>query len=119
MWINNEEQLFDNEEITVLNELKLKFIRLQEQLRPPPAPTPPAPAQPLTLPPARLSKHCGESDEVYFNEQHVSGSIFDVFASEKANKEQAGKSVSEFGGGAAGGEATTRRAEQGFTIKLL
>jgi hypothetical protein len=77
----------------------------------------------ITNCPARLSKQCGESDEVYFNEQHVSGSIFDVFASEKVNKdkEPQGKSVSEFDARRAegGSNGTSRRADQGFTIKLL
>lgn len=35
----------------------------------------------------RLSEQCGESDEVYFNNNHVSGSIFEVLGgSDKGHK---------------------------------
>lgn len=68
----------------MLNDLKLKFIQLQEQLKNKPKADPKVEVQANV--PARLSKQCGESDEIYFNEQHVSGSFFDAFASEKAHK---------------------------------
>jgi hypothetical protein len=60
VWINNEEKLFDQEELTVLNDLKLKFIQLQEQLKNKPKVDPKAEVQASV--PVRLSKQCGESD---------------------------------------------------------
>jgi hypothetical protein len=65
---------------------------------------------------------------VYFNEQHVSGSIFEVFASEKVQKEvEPQRSVHEFEVKQCkscvrqdkSGEVTSRRMGQGLTIKLL
>jgi hypothetical protein len=67
---------------------------------------------------------------VYFNEQHVSGSIFEVFASEKGQKEGEPQrsSVHEFEAKQCrtcvrqdiSGEVTSRRMMgQGLTIKLL
>jgi len=72
----------------VLNGLKLKFIQLNEQIR---AYTKPKSAQKQEIAEIksnalRLSEQCGESDEVYFNRHHVSGSIFDVLATEKNHK---------------------------------
>lgn len=86
--LNNDEQLFDNEELAVLNEVKSKFHQLNDQFKNNKI----VKADPIVMAnnsPVRLSNHpCNESDEVYFNEQQVSGSIFEVFATEKGGKEQ-------------------------------
>lgn len=55
--MNNEEKLFDQEELTVLNDLKLKFIQLQEQLKNKLKVE--AKVEVQANVPARLSKQCG------------------------------------------------------------
>lgn len=64
----------------------------------------------------RLSNQQVEPEEIYFNQNHVEGSIFDVL--EQHGNEKHPHELSADGRVSAG-DRTPRRGEQGFTYRIL
>lgn len=55
----------------VLNDIKLKFVQLNEQIK--------SNSPIFKENKTKINRKNSDGDQIYFNEHHVTGSIFDVF----------------------------------------